>query len=497
MQPCFAMVLGVLDWAEGALEMAENVVARHFGLSRPEWITPENYEMILFTDSNSTPQPPNATTTPCPPGEKCVCGSVYVGPVIPGKVTLSAPHPAIFTAVAFASYGTPKGKCGAFEVDSGCDEKGAMAAVAALCVGKSSCTITADIGHMGGRDPCPGVPKHLDVQLTYGTGAPKPSPSPPPPPPHPPGTKDPWVMAAPFTGFLNDTNRSIDLTSIAPLAKKMAADWGINTVWVMGNRGQWDTLSRDDRMAVAEEWVVQGHKYGLRILVHCGTEVMSDARAIAAHAEAVGADGIGSIAPAIELAHSTSRVFNFVKLVGAAAPKTPFYYYHTNQWNGVTLNNVDMDDFFALNIDNAFPTLAGVKFESYSMSEWNRTWTNWRNKYTLLWAGNIMQPLSANQPGQGGYVACFGGPSWRRTYRAWQGGDIATANEEWSKFGKLAQASGGNFVERYLYPHFCEGCHFGPARWPEPLESEARIQAAIDSGMAVGLFNQSWHPDHV
>jgi hypothetical protein len=26
--------------------------------------------------------------------------------------------------------------------------------------------------------------------------------------------------------------------------------------------------------------------------------------------------------------------------------QTPFYYYHTNAWNGVTLNHVDMDDFF-------------------------------------------------------------------------------------------------------------------------------------------------------
>ena len=384
--------------------MAENVVARHFGLSRPDWVTPDNYETILFGSPNPSPQPPNASTMPCPLGTKCVCGSVDVGPVIPGRLTLNAPPPAMFTAVDFASYGTPGGKCGAFKIDAACDEKGATAAIATLCVGKSSCTITADIGDMGGTDPCPGVRKHLYVQLAYGVGPPKPSPSPPPPPPpspppHPPGTRHPWVMAAPFTGFHNDTNRSIDLTSIAPLAKKMAMDWGINTVWVMGNRGQWDTLSRDERMAVAEEWVVQGHKYGMRILVHCGTEVMSDARAIAAHAEAVGADGVGSIAPAIELAHSTVRVFDFVKLVGAAAPKTPFYYYHTNQWNGVTLNNVDMNDFFALNEQNAFPTLAGVKFESYNMAEWNRTWTNWRDKYTLLWAGNIMQPLAANQPG--------------------------------------------------------------------------------------------------
>ena len=90
-------------------------------------------------------------------------------------------------------------------------------------------------------------------------------------------------MAAPFTPFKDDENRSIAPELIGPLAKKMAGDWGINTVWVMGNRGQWDTMTRAERMAVAEEWVVQGHKYGLRILIHCGTEVLPDARAICAH----------------------------------------------------------------------------------------------------------------------------------------------------------------------------------------------------------------------
>lgn len=40
---------------------------------------------------------------------------------------------------------------------------------------------------------------------------------------------------------------------------------------------QWSTLSLSERKQLAQEWVTQGHKYGLYIIVHVFTESLPDA----------------------------------------------------------------------------------------------------------------------------------------------------------------------------------------------------------------------------
>jgi hypothetical protein len=57
------------------------------------------------------------------------------------------------TRVTFASFGTPRGVCGAWARDARCDSPRSAAALAALCVGKASCEIAradaATFGHPG------------------------------------------------------------------------------------------------------------------------------------------------------------------------------------------------------------------------------------------------------------------------------------------------------------------------------------------------------------
>lgn len=68
-----------------------------------------------------------------------------------------------FTAVSFASFGTPTGACPSTLAYSSCNANTSMAVAAAACVGKSSCSIAASDTVFG--DPCPNVPKSLAVSL--------------------------------------------------------------------------------------------------------------------------------------------------------------------------------------------------------------------------------------------------------------------------------------------------------------------------------------------
>lgn len=81
--------------------------------------------------------------------------------------SVSCPAGQTITSVSFASYGTPTGTCGAFKTSS-CNASNSTSVATAACVGKSSCSITADNGAFG--DPCPGSQKALDLQVQCGGG---------------------------------------------------------------------------------------------------------------------------------------------------------------------------------------------------------------------------------------------------------------------------------------------------------------------------------------
>jgi hypothetical protein len=78
--------------------------------------------------------------------------------------TLTAPPGNVFTAVDFASYGTPNGTCGNFTL-GGCHASNTMSIIQGLVIGQNSVTLAASNLLFG--DPCAGVSKRLYVQASY------------------------------------------------------------------------------------------------------------------------------------------------------------------------------------------------------------------------------------------------------------------------------------------------------------------------------------------
>jgi len=74
---------------------------------------------------------------------------------------LTCPGSTVIASIQFASFGTPTGTCGAFQTGA-CNAANSSAVVAALCVGKPSCTIPAADTTFG--DPCFNTVKVLSVQ---------------------------------------------------------------------------------------------------------------------------------------------------------------------------------------------------------------------------------------------------------------------------------------------------------------------------------------------
>lgn len=89
-----------------------------------------------------------------------VCGTVGEN----GTINLSAPLGEVFTAVDFASYGTPNGACGSYTIGA-CHAANSSALTGAAFLGNNSGSITASNGVFG--DPCGGTLKRMYVQLHY------------------------------------------------------------------------------------------------------------------------------------------------------------------------------------------------------------------------------------------------------------------------------------------------------------------------------------------
>ncbi|MBU6119472.1 HYR domain-containing protein [Hymenobacter siberiensis] len=86
-------------------------------------------------------------------------------------LTLSAPAGAVFTAVNFASYGTPNFVNGTFQYGN-CNATNSQSIVESYVLNQNTASILADNSVFG--DPCYGTFKRLAVQATYTLGSPVP-----------------------------------------------------------------------------------------------------------------------------------------------------------------------------------------------------------------------------------------------------------------------------------------------------------------------------------
>ena len=172
------------------------------------------------------------------------------------------------------------------------------------------------------------------------------------------------IWAATPTPFTPTGELNLDL--IPAQASHLKAH-GVFGAFAVGTTGEFFSLSMDERKAVAEKWRdsrPEGFGFGLQV----GHTVLARAQELAAHAEASGADMIAAVAPFYGETPSVDRVTSFLADVAAAAPNTPFCYYHIPSMTGSThLPSVVVADAVA-----KIPTLSAVKFTDGDLVEFDR-----------------------------------------------------------------------------------------------------------------------------
>jgi N-acetylneuraminate lyase len=229
------------------------------------------------------------------------------------------------------------------------------------------------------------------------------------------------LVAAPFTPFNPDG--SLHLGTIAPYARHLREN-GVVGAFICGTTGEGASLTSTERRQVAEQWVAVAPP-GLRVMVHVGHTSLEESRALAAHAQATGADSIAALAPFFFRPDGVAGLVDWCAAIAAAAPRLPFYYYHMPSMTGF---NVAVADFLAAAAPR-IPNLAGVKFTFEDLADFERCLRFGGGRYDILFGRDelLHSAVKLGACGAVGSTYNFAAPLYERLMVAHESGDEARA----------------------------------------------------------------------
>ena len=173
------------------------------------------------------------------------------------------------------------------------------------------------------------------------------------------------IWAATTTPF--DTDGRLDVSVIPEQAEHLRRN-GTFGAFVTGTTGEFASLSGAERRRVVEAWAeVRPEGFGLG--AHVGSNDLAEAKSLAAHAAEHGVDLIAAVSPYYGEAPTIDLAVAHLREIAAAAPTTPFCYYHIPSMTGSTQLPADVAARAAAEI----PTFYAVKFTDEDLMEFDRT----------------------------------------------------------------------------------------------------------------------------
>lgn len=232
------------------------------------------------------------------------------------------------------------------------------------------------------------------------------------------------LIDAPFTPFYE--NGEVNYEPIAAYAAMLAKN-GLKGVFINGSSGEGYMLTEEERMKLAERWIDVAPK-GFKVIVHVGSCCVKASKMLAEHAQAIGAWGIGAMAPPFPKIGRIEELVKYCEEIASGAPKLPFYYYHIPAFNGAYLPMVEL----LKAVDGRIPNFAGIKYTYESIYEYNQCRLYKNGKYDMLHGQDeTLLPSLAMGGAQGGIggTTNYNGINLVGIIDAWKAGDIEKARE--------------------------------------------------------------------
>ncbi len=296
----------------------------------------------------------------------------------------------------------------------------------------------------------------------------------------------PFVGLVPAVLTPFDATGALNLAAVEWHAALLAND-GVAGVFVGGTTGEFSSLTQDERLALTTRWAAVVKGTPTRLVVHVGANCLADAKQLAVHANALGADAIATVAPSYVKPKSLDVLIQWCAELASAAPDTPFYFYDIPHLTGVSFPMAD----FLEQAPARIPTLAGLKFTNLDLMTYQRVLRVGGGRFDVLY-GFDEQLLAAVVLGARGAVGTsynFAGPLYNRLLKAAKANDFATARaEQYRGVELIALLQRYGFLPAAKELMRLRGVDLGPVRLPHaPLSPEqaANFRRELD---ATGLL---------
>jgi N-acetylneuraminate lyase len=209
---------------------------------------------------------------------------------------------------------------------------------------------------------------------------------------------------------------------------------------------------------------------------------VEEARALAAHAQEIGAFAIGTVAPCYFKPKTVDDLVAFCARLAEAAPDLPFYFYHIPALTGVRLSIIE---FLETGADR-IPTLAGIKYTDEDLMEFGRCLRLRDGRFDMLYGRDELM-LCALALGSRGFIGStynFMAPVYLRLIEAFRAGDLERARAEQARANsviELLHKYGGLGMGKETMRRIGVDC--GPVRLPArdlDEEQRTRLHAELD-----------------
>ena len=232
------------------------------------------------------------------------------------------------------------------------------------------------------------------------------------------------LIAAPFTPFNPDY--SLNLKVIPDYVNHLVSQ-DVTGAFVGGSTGECASLSQDERIKLAAAWRTAAGPE-LKIIIHVGGNVLGDCCLLAAHAESVGADAIGALMPCYFKPAGIKGAVEFARAIAAAAPNTPFYYYHIPDMTGVHL---EMTVLFP-ELVRAVPTFRGIKFTHWNVMDYSLTLAAAGTDYDILFGRDetLLAGLAAGARGAVGSTYNYAARLYYDLMQSYAAGNLEAARQQ-------------------------------------------------------------------
>lgn len=291
------------------------------------------------------------------------------------------------------------------------------------------------------------------------------------------------LVAATHTPFHADgsLNLAVVETQAAHLLKN-----GVTTVFIGGSTGESSSLSLDERLALAQRWSEVAKGTALRVVVHVGSNALTDSRTLTAQAQQLGAVAISALAPSYFKPRSLDSLIACCAEIAAAAPETPFYYYDIPVLTGVSLPMAE----FLEKAPARIPTLAGLKFTNPDLMAYLQCLRagNWDIPWGIdEW---MLGALATGARGAVGSSFNFAAPIYHGLITAFEKGDLAAARDAQHRSTQLIA-----LLARHGYMGAAKatmemlGVNVGPARLPNTSLTAEQAKLLRGELETLGFFN--------